>query len=120
VLIRTKLTRPPVRTGLVDHPRLVELRTLPLFGACGAYGHYWTPRFRSTFNYGFLTLENVSSHEPDTFHRSQYAGGNLIVAHTSSFSVGAEVLHGQHEVKSGERGNATRLQVSMQYDLVRR
>jgi hypothetical protein len=95
-------------------------RALPLYGAYGGYQHFWTPQVRSTLTYGFLTLDNASTHGADVFHASRYFGGNVIFAPTPAFNIGAELIYGRQELKGGDTGNAARFQLSLQYDLVRR
>ena len=103
-----------VDAGLNAQGRLVAI---PAFGAYGAYQHYWNQHWRSTATYGYVRLNTVYSQTPDAFHSSQYAAGNVIWNVRDTVSVGAELLYGTHLEKSGAKGNATRLQIAIQYDL---
>jgi hypothetical protein len=94
-----------------------QLVAIPAFGAYGAYQHYWNQHWRSTATYGYVRLNTLYSQPPDAFHSSQYAAGNVIWNIRDAISVGAELLYGAHLQKSGANGNATRLQMAIQYDL---
>ena len=94
-----------------------RLVAIPAFGAYGAYQHYWNEHWRSTGTYGYVRLNTLSGQAPDAFHSSQYAAGNVIWNIRDTISVGAELLYGTHLENSGAKGNATRFQMAIQYDL---
>jgi hypothetical protein len=93
-----------------------QLVAIPGFGAYAAYQHYWNKQWRSTATYGYARLANVYSLPPEAFHISNYAAGNVIWNVRDLISVGAELLYGTNLVKSGASGNATRLQLGIQYN----
>jgi hypothetical protein len=94
-----------------------RLVAIPAFGAYGAYQHYWNKHWRSTATYGYVRLNTVSGQASDAFRSSQYAAGNVIWIIRDTISLGAELLYGTHLEKSAAKGNATRLQIAIQYDL---
>jgi len=94
-----------------------RLVAIPAFGAYGAYQHYWNQHWRSTATYGYVRLNTVYGQAPDAFHSSQYAAGNVIWNIRDTISVGAELLYGTNLEKNGAKGNATRFQMAIQYDL---
>ncbi len=83
------------------------------------YTHYWSPKFRSTAVANYLGMSNKSWQAPTSFSGSQYYSANLIWSPAGALSVGVEVLYGRNKTHDGSSANDTRIQASMQYDLVR-
>ena len=85
-----------------------------------AYQHYWNRALRSTATYGFAWVDSKDKTFTTTFNQSEYAAVNAIWSlRDTPFNIGIEYLWGRQQLKSGESGDANRLQFSIQYDIVR-
>jgi hypothetical protein len=95
------------------------IRALPAIGAYGAYQHYWTNQLRSTVTFGYDRVQNTALQPFDTFSKSYYTSGNLILRPLKhyNFTLGAEFLYGWQVLKDNPKGRANRVQVSLQYNL---
>jgi hypothetical protein len=92
---------------------------LPLWGALASYQHHWTESLRSSLVYGYLRAGTYYLPKPDKFRSTAYAAANLIWDVKGSLTLGVEVLYGNHCIKDGREGDATRFQFSFQYDFVK-
>jgi hypothetical protein len=97
------------RTGLV---------ALLATGAYGGYQHQWTETLRSTATYGFAQVTNSPTQGDAVFHKGQYVSGNIIWRPSKSGELGFEYLFGEHVRKDGASATASRLQISLKYDLI--
>ena len=95
---------------------------MPVIGAYGAYEHYWTKHLRSAVTFGCDRVQNTALQPFDSFNRSYYTSGNLILSPLKdyNFTVGAEFLYGMQVLKDNSKGRANRVQVSLQYNLYRK
>jgi hypothetical protein len=85
-----------------------------------AYQHYWRDSFRSSLIYGRAEVDSEHKTLTTTFHDSTYASGNVIWnPKDSSLNVGVEFMWGQQMLATGQKGSASRVQVSFQYDLIK-
>lgn len=98
---------------------------LPTWGAYGSYQHFWAERWRSAVTYGYLHVNTTNIASPTltgnsntSFKSTQYAEANLMYSPGAGFTTGVGLLWGQHTEKTGERGDAFRLNFVLQYDLV--
>lgn len=96
-----------------------RLRAVPLRAALAGYEHAWSDRWRSTIAASVLDIETLASQPADTYHFSRYLTTNLMFNPGTSLTFGVEVDWGQLTVKDGRDNSDTRLQVAVQYDLVR-
>ncbi|HZF38268.1 MAG TPA: hypothetical protein VE715_05570 [Blastocatellia bacterium] len=98
------------------------IKALPAIGAFGAYQHYWTNQLRSTVTFGYDRVQNTDFQPFDTFSKSYYTSGNLILRPLKHyrFTVGAEFLYGWQVLKDNSKGRASRVQVSLQYNFYRK
>lgn len=96
-----------------------HVHPLPVYGGFLAYEHYWTESLRSTLTCGHLRADTYYLPRDSAFKSSTYAAANLIYVVKGALTVGLEVLYGNHFVKDGRQGDATRVQFSFQYDLVK-
>ncbi|AXC11685.1 hypothetical protein ACPOL_2361 [Acidisarcina polymorpha] len=94
-----------------------ELVTLPALGGFGGYQHSWNARSRSTLTYGYTKIDNTSAQDATAFHSSHYAALNYIWNLDKTISFGGEFLYGRHTQFDRTAADATRLQLSIQYDL---
>jgi hypothetical protein len=85
-----------------------------------AYQHAWNATWRSTAVFGQVWVDSVGRRLTTDFHRSRYVSANAIWSpEDSGFSIGVEYLNGWQRLKTGDEGDANRVQLSFQYDLVR-
>ena len=96
-----------------------NLQALEEYGAYVGYTHYWSPKLRSTAVANYLGMSNKPWQAPTAFSSSQYYSANLIWSPAGALSVGVEVLYGLNKTHDGSSANDTRIQASVQYDLVR-
>lgn len=97
-----------------------KLKALPAIGAYAAYQHYWSPKVRSTFTFGYDRVQNTVPQPNNAVSKSYYASGNLIWNPVGNLNVGAEFLHGWQDLKDNSKANANRIQLSIKYDLYRK
>jgi hypothetical protein len=108
---------PSGSAGVVD--TLGNLQTLTAWGAMVGYRHLWSETWRSTASYSYVQLDNQLEQGDFAYDQTHYAQGNLVWAPTKNFYVGLEYLYGHKEARNGNRGDDHRVQLSMQYKLVR-
>ena len=94
-----------------------DLVALPVVALMGGYTHHWSERFRSTGSFGFINVENEPRQSWDAYHRTYYAGLNLVFQLYKRLSFGLEGLYGYKQVKSGASGDVFRGQFSIMYAL---
>jgi hypothetical protein len=94
-----------------------NLKAIPAFGAMIGYTHKWTDNLRSTASYGYVHLDNQFSQLSDAYHQTHYASLNLVWQARKRLSIGFEGLYGHKEEKSGDDGDAFRLQIGVLYSL---
>ena len=92
-----------------------ELEALDYASALGAISHRWAPRWRSTATFGYVNVQNAGGQANGAYNFTYYTSGNLVYQLFKRLSVGAEVLYGLKEVKSGNTGDDIRFQVGMVY-----
>jgi hypothetical protein len=106
--------------GDVGVNRNGELVANDSFGAYLAYQHYWQPALRSSIMYGYAWLDSKDKTFTSTFHDSTYTAANFIWnPKQSSLNIGLELIYGEQHLVDGLKGSATRVQLSIQYDLVK-
>jgi hypothetical protein len=96
-----------------------NLVALEEYGGYAAYTHKWSSKLRSTGVAGYLAMNNRSFQALTAFSSSQYYSLNFIWNPAGSLNVGAELLYGRNKTFDGNSANDTRIQFSVQYDLVR-
>jgi hypothetical protein len=94
-----------------------DLVALDYASALGAITHRWTPRWRSTATFGYVNLQNAGGQPGDAYDFTYYTSGNLVYQMYKRLSIGAEVLYGSKEVKSGNTGDAVRFQLGVVYSV---
>lgn len=93
------------------------LRALHEVGTYFGYQHYWIPKVRSNWIYGFVNVNNTAYQDPSTYHKSNYVATNLIWNVFGSLNVGSEFLYGWVINKDNSSRNAPRIMFSAKYDL---
>ena len=91
------------------------------WGAMLAYKHLWNEKFRSTLSYSYVKLETRADQSSGgfAFDSTHYVQCNLIWAPTKNFYIGAEYLYGKKEARNSNEGDDHRVQVALQYKLMR-
>jgi hypothetical protein len=92
-----------------------QLTALPVFASYIALQKWWSESTRSTFNYGYVAIDNTASQASDDYHKTQRFSGNFIWSPTPRVDVGAELLFGSRQNKDGQKSSARQLQVSATY-----
>ncbi|HNQ89048.1 MAG TPA: DcaP family trimeric outer membrane transporter [Verrucomicrobiota bacterium] len=108
---------PTGSAGVVDASG--DLHLLTAWGAMVGYRHQWSERWRSTLSYGYVQLDNRADQGAFAYDQTHYAQANLVWMPTRHFYVGLEYLYGVKEARNGNSGDDHRLQISMQYKLIR-
>lgn len=90
-----------------------QLVPLEYWSTMIALTHAWTPRWRSTGTFGYVSLENTVLQSPLTFHTSKYASLNLTFQVLKRLSVGLEGLYGEKELLNGTDTDLFRIQLGV-------
>jgi len=88
---------------------------VPLLGVMLYYNHYWTPQWESSFGYALTQVTNTNFQSAGTFHKGQYASGNLLWYPADNVMWGAELLWGQLTVNTQTVGIDWRFQFTAKY-----
>jgi hypothetical protein len=101
-----------------------NLEALPYWSAMIGLTHHWSQAFRSTFTYGYVNLDSLSSQPGvsgtvgEFYQTSQYASANLMWQLRKRLSIGLEGLYGFQEAQNGvNSGNHWRAQLGMVYSI---
>lgn len=97
----------------------LSLTALPVLATYGSYQHYWSANLRSNATFGLVRVTNTDFQPLSTYHKSKYSSLNLIWNPIGSLDLGAEVLYGWVEDKSGATGNTPRFQITGRYSFVK-
>ncbi len=89
---------------------------VPLLGVVAYYDHYWNEQWSSSIGYSTTRVDNEDLQDRTSFKSGQYASANLLHYPAKNIMVGAEVLWGQLENKAGEKGDDSRVQISVKYN----
>lgn len=92
-----------------------EVKTIDAFAAVLGYTHHWSNLFTSTISGGYAGLDNRASQPSDAIKSARSFHANLVFSPHRLVSIGGEVMWGQRRDKNGAKGDATRLQFSVQY-----
>ncbi len=96
-----------------------HLHTMKAWGAMAAYRHQWNEKWRSTASYSYVQLDNREELGGFAYDHAHYVQGNLIWAPTKNFYVGIEYLYGLKEASNTNEGHDHRVQMALQYKLIR-
>ena len=92
-----------------------EVKTIDAWAAVLGYTHHWSNLFTSTISGGYAGLDNEPSQPSDAIKSARSFHANLVYSPHRLISIGGEVMWGQRRDKNGAKGDATRLQFSVQY-----
>ncbi len=96
-----------------------NLQTLTTSGWMLGYRHIWSTQLRSTASYSYVQLDNRAEQGGFAYDNTNYLQANLIWAPSNNMYLGLEYIYGDKETRNGNTGDASRLQFSFQYKLVR-
>jgi hypothetical protein len=91
---------------------VLEAKPVPLLGISAYVDLNWTKELSSSFGYSETHVDNTNFQTADTFHRGQYASGNLLWTPIPRIMTGAELMWGQRTNNDDTKGEDWRLQVS--------
>jgi hypothetical protein len=95
-----------------------ELEALPYWSIMGALTQKWDEKWRSTFSYSYVQLDNASGQSGNFYHLSHYASANIVYQLRKRLSVGLEGLYGRQDTKNMRTsGDHYRFQLGMVYSL---
>jgi hypothetical protein len=95
-----------------------ELEALPYYSLMGAFTIRWDDRWRSTFSYSYVQLDNSTGQAGTFYHLSHYASANIIYQLRKRWSVGVEGLYGRMDTRDkSTSGDHYRFQMGMVYSL---
>ena len=79
------------------------------------YLHHWNDRLNSTFSASTAELDNEAGQGGSAIKSAQSVHANLAYSPSSRILVGVELMWGERENNDGAKGDASRLQVTIQY-----
>jgi hypothetical protein len=93
----------------------VEAEAVPLTGVLAYYDHFWNERWSSSIGYSYTEVDNTNFQDDDTFHKGDYASGNLLFYPADNLLFGAEVLWGKRTNNDGSNDDDVRFQFTAKY-----
>ncbi len=96
-------------------PATGAMETLQAFGMYAAYNRWWTERFRSTFVYSKVYVDNLDIQPDGAYKTTDRVTGNLLFSPVPRVDLGLELLWGQRENKDGQNGKAKQIQFAWIY-----
>ncbi|TDI29721.1 MAG: hypothetical protein E2P03_09815 [Acidobacteria bacterium] len=99
----------------VIDPDTGAMETLQALGMYVAYNHWWSDRFRSTFVYSKVYVDNLDIQQNDAYKTTDRFTGNLLFSPILRVDLGLELLWGRKETKDGQSGKATQIQFGWIY-----
>jgi hypothetical protein len=94
----------------------LSAKAVPLTGILAYYDHYWNSQFSSSIGYSQTEVSNTNFQSDTTFHKGQYASGNLLWYPAKNVMIGGELLWGKRTDNAGQTGDDVRFQFSVKYD----
>lgn len=98
-------------------PETLELKTLPVIAAYGAFQKWWKRNplglfkaVRSTLVYGYVWVDDLDTLPDDFYHSTQRASINWLWSPISQIDLGVEYLWGSRVNKDREKGTAKQFQ----------
>jgi hypothetical protein len=92
-----------------------EVETIDAWATVLGYTHHWSDQFVSTISGGYAGLDNRPIQPSDAIKSARSFHANLVYSPHRLINIGGEVIWGQRRDKSGAKGDATRLQFTVQY-----
>ena len=95
--------------------RDVTAEVVPLTGVVAYYDRWWNERWSSSIGYSYTEVDNTNFQDPGSFHRGDYASGNLLHYPAENLMFGAELMWGQRENNDGASESDVRFQFTAKY-----
>ncbi|HEY1304048.1 MAG TPA: DcaP family trimeric outer membrane transporter [Vicinamibacterales bacterium] len=95
-----------------------RVRAVPLVSAVAGFQRGWTTTLRSTFAASLVEASRIDGLAADAYRESRYLSAN-IMHFASPFTIGIEYGVGRFETQNGHHNWNGRVQVALQYDLVK-
>ncbi len=92
-----------------------NLKALHAWAFVLGYQHYWNKQFHSTISGGRAQLTTRSSQPGTAIKAASSAHANLVYQPFPLVAIGGEVIWGQRKNRNNRKGDAVRLQLSVQY-----
>lgn len=92
-----------------------RLKATGMWGFFGALQQNWSENFYSSVVYSYARIENIGSMPTTNYKYAQYAGVNLLWNFTEYGTTGIEYLYGRRNNFDKEYGNASRINMMVQY-----
>jgi hypothetical protein len=94
----------------------LKAQAVPLTGVVAYYDHYWSEQWSSSIGYSYTEVDNTNFQDPGSFHKGDYASGNLLYYPAENLMVGGELLWGQRTNNDGTSGDDVRFQFTVKYN----
>lgn len=94
-----------------------NLEAVPVFAVLVGYEHHWSEVYRSTVSYSWGEGDLPEGSASDQSDELQYLAANFIWQFADRAWTGIEYLYGSNEVSDGSDGDASRIQISLRFDL---
>jgi hypothetical protein len=94
-----------------------DLEAVTTFSALLSYQHFWSDEYRSTLAYSWGEGDLPGGAPATATEAVTYLAANLIWQYFERGWVGIEFLHGSRETFDGEDGEASRVQLSLRFDI---
>jgi hypothetical protein len=93
----------------------LEAEAVPLTGVLAYYDHWWSDKWSSSIGYSFTEVDNTNFQDPGSFHRIDYASGNLLYYPADNLMIGGELMWGERENNDGASEDDVRFQFTVKY-----
>jgi len=98
----------------------VSVVALPVTGIVAFLDHTWNERYSTSVGYSMVDIDNSEAQAPNSFHRGQYAIGNLLYYPTANVTTGLEFQWGKRENFSDDfTSDDFKVQASFKYNFSR-
>ncbi len=100
--------------GFIDDDGDVE--ATEIFGAFGAYQHWWNPKWRSSFIASVFDFDLPNGFDPFAYAGGERYTANLVWSPINGVTFGGEISHELIETFDGSEGDGTRLEFVARFD----
>jgi hypothetical protein len=94
-----------------------NMEAVETWGWLLSYEHHWSPKYRSTLSYAWADANLPGGAPADTTQKLDYLALNLIWQFCDRAWTGIEYLYGSNETFDEADGNASRVQISLRFDI---
>jgi hypothetical protein len=93
----------------------INAKAVPLTGVLAYYDHYWSDRWSSSIGYSYTEVDNTNFQDATSFHKGDYASGNLLFYPAENLMFGAELLWGKRTNNDDASDDDVRFQFTAKY-----